>query len=578
MNFWCFGVDSQYSVSGPLHAAIYGLTMTHGKQVAGGLVDSRGGAISYRNSSPSPDLLTLNNCIIENSAASSGSQGGIYAEDALSISNCQIIYNMGDGIYISGPGPLNITNTWIANNTNDGINTAMDTVLVNSTLSGNSADGIYSGAGNDALLNCTVTGNNTTVAAFSGGVEMHSLDLVGTYTNCTIVGNLGEDVRTVVGPTPGNMIFTNSIVGSMVVQYGGFTSQGNNIFVNGLTGGTVQTSDVVFPIISSLTPSSGGSLIAGKYFYKVAAVTTMGTITSLESSVSVGANGSVVVNWTAPVLPAGSTVSSYQIFRSLVSGTEQQVATVPGTNTSYNDLGAPATGPVPALLVGPLTNNGGPTPTMALVGGPLYAFGTANPALAPLTDQRGYPRPDELGEQPDIGAFEVQDGWQTPSLPAAAFRFQYHRQFGFGSFQTSTGTSIGTSYDAAGLGELTVLNPTLQANVDATQATAGVFARMQANGTAYVALLTSSKTVEIGVFYGDTDKLQILGTPVNVGATSGILTFTVTGGATPTLTLSFNGVQKVQITGDTTITGDGGVGIFAQGANGIITNLTVSGS
>jgi hypothetical protein len=52
LNYWCFGVDSQYTVSGPLYAAIAGLTMTGGEQTQG-FTDGRGGAISYRNSSVS---------------------------------------------------------------------------------------------------------------------------------------------------------------------------------------------------------------------------------------------------------------------------------------------------------------------------------------------------------------------------------------------------------------------------------------------------------------------------------------------------------------------------------------------
>jgi hypothetical protein len=53
--------------------------------------------------------------------------------------------------------------------------------------------------------------------------------------------------------------------------------------------------------------------------------------------------------------------------------------------------------------LGPLANNGGPTLTMALLSGsPAIDAGDASPA--PLTDQRGFPRPAGLAA--DIGAFE----------------------------------------------------------------------------------------------------------------------------------------------------------------------------
>jgi hypothetical protein len=55
--------------------------------------------------------------------------------------------------------------------------------------------------------------------------------------------------------------------------------------------------------------------------------------------------------------------------------------------------------------LGPLTNNGGPTMTMALLpGSPAIDAGTS--AGAPATDQRGVPRPQGRGV--DIGAFEYQ--------------------------------------------------------------------------------------------------------------------------------------------------------------------------
>lgn len=53
--------------------------------------------------------------------------------------------------------------------------------------------------------------------------------------------------------------------------------------------------------------------------------------------------------------------------------------------------------------LGPLTDQGGPTPTMALLpGSPAIDGGTE--AGSPVTDQRGLPRP--IGIAPDIGAFE----------------------------------------------------------------------------------------------------------------------------------------------------------------------------
>jgi lysozyme len=173
---------------------------------------------------------------------------------------------------------------------------------------------------------------------------------------------------------------------------------------------------------------------------------------------------------------------------------------------------------------------------------------------------------------------ELNGSWQIPPL-AAAFHFQYRRPAGFSGFQIAgnTATSLGPSFSAMQVGDIALLNPTLQADVDASQAAAvGLLVRMQGNGDAYVGVLTSAKTVEILVFHGATDTVQTLGTPIDVGVTSGTLKFTVTGGATPTLTLFLNNVQEAQVTGNTAITTFGGVGIFAQGANGIVGNFSGS--
>jgi hypothetical protein len=54
-------------------------------------------------------------------------------------------------------------------------------------------------------------------------------------------------------------------------------------------------------------------------------------------------------------------------------------------------------------MLGPLTNNGGPTLTMALLPGS-PAIDAGDSSAAPATDQRGFPRPAGLAS--DIGAFE----------------------------------------------------------------------------------------------------------------------------------------------------------------------------
>jgi hypothetical protein len=70
--------------------------------------------------------------------------------------------------------------------------------------------------------------------------------------------------------------------------------------------------------------------------------------------------------------------------------------------------------------LGTLANNGGPTQTVALLpGSPAIDAGTAFFAFGflPSTDQRGDPRPDVPGTNPDIGAFEFQQPPPAPTPP-----------------------------------------------------------------------------------------------------------------------------------------------------------------
>ena len=56
-------------------------------------------------------------------------------------------------------------------------------------------------------------------------------------------------------------------------------------------------------------------------------------------------------------------------------------------------------------MLGPLSNNGGPTSTMALLqGSPAIDRVVSN--SCPSTDQRGYARPDNGESACDIGAYE----------------------------------------------------------------------------------------------------------------------------------------------------------------------------
>jgi microcystin-dependent protein len=176
---------------------------------------------------------------------------------------------------------------------------------------------------------------------------------------------------------------------------------------------------------------------------------------------------------------------------------------------------------------------------------------------------------------------------QVPPL-AAGLQFRYRRPLGFGGFQmvNSTAVSIGTSFDAAQDDGLSLLNPIVQGDVDASasQVTAvGLIARIQRNGNAYVAALTHDNMAEILLYHGASDTLPTILGSRPAGTNVATLKFTVTGtGPATTLSLFLNNsaMPLVQVTGSpqTTLDSAGGAGVFAWGANGTIDNFSLNGA
>jgi hypothetical protein len=210
-------------------------------------------------------------------------------------------------------------------------------------------------------------------------------------------------------------------------------------------------------------------------------------------------------------------------------------------------------------------------------GGPQSA--NASIAITPLfTDNF------QRADAPNLGP-----NWQIPPL-APALRFHYRRPLDFGGFALQNNAAVSTGpapFVAAQVAGLSLLNPTLKADVNATNSQAlvvGLAARIQSNNDAYVAALTHDGTAEILLFNGASNKFTVLDSISTIPAGTNVATlqFTVTGGATPTLTLSLIGnstpLLTVMPTGLNIISSPGGAGLFAWGPNGMVTNFSVTGS
>ena len=268
--------------------------------------------------------------------------------------------NGGGGVYLDGTADLTITGSLIQNNT---------ATITAATMSGTPADGgggIYQFGTNLRLSGSTVTGNvaHAPGLAKSGGGGVLDDGDTSQYLNSTIVAN-----RTDVAPAS------------------------TSTYDNSDGGGAIQLDNV-----------KGGVTLANM------------TITGNSASAAVGGG----IN--------NNLVSSVDVTNSIVAGNTAGVAggncdgpirsdgyNLTDDSTAANTCSLTATGDLVGMspLLGPLGDNGGPTPTEALLTGS-PAVDAGDPAGCtdllgtPLaTDQRGVARPQPSGGRCDIGAYET---------------------------------------------------------------------------------------------------------------------------------------------------------------------------
>jgi hypothetical protein len=242
--------------------------------------------------------------------------------------------------------------------------------VTTSTLAGNSNTGNTGGAGG--------TGPKGSVGGAGGSAQGGGTFLSGgatvTFTNSTISSNL--DTGGIGGP--------GSLATLPPGSFGGPGSnglgQGGGIWVEG-PGNTLTLRNSTVAANQSAAPNAGG--VGGGVFNGGGTVTAISTL--------FGDNAAA----TAPDFN-GVVTASASLFESAAGAT--LLAGPFGPNIIGQDAG-----------LGPLTANGGPTPTQAIApGSPAFNTG-ANPFHLRL-DQRGAPFARNSGGAPDIGAFEAQVG------------------------------------------------------------------------------------------------------------------------------------------------------------------------
>jgi predicted outer membrane repeat protein len=375
----------------------------------------------------------------------------------------------GGGIDTDGTGNVFINGTVVSGNTdiNQGAGVYLDAIGADSAnltmkgdlVTGNSSTGTVNGigggisnAGNGAvkIAGCTVTGNS---AAVNGGGFADENNGLGTLlvktsifsNNTAAAGNGGAIFAT--GPNvsieqsgfdnntsggSGGAIFAGgTTLGVYSSTFANNTANGNGGAIEvettgrGGTGSAVYNSTIAFnSALNSAGGRNGGGIDAAAAF--------TGTLAFRNDTI----NGNFADNG-GGIFWAGTAGSAVTVQNTIIA---QNTATTAGpdvnnpagsfTDSGGNLIGSTSgssgfTAPTDQIgvdpLLGPLQYNGGPT--IGFPGAPqgltTEALGPGSPAInkgvaagAPAVDERGFPRPDPgTNELPDIGAFEVQDGF-----------------------------------------------------------------------------------------------------------------------------------------------------------------------
>ncbi len=388
----------------------------------------------------------------------SGSGGGILnSHSTLTVSNCLVAANSagsyGGGIFndgSSGGGPATFA-------------------VIGSTLSGNSSggggaiynDGETSGSATLMLTNCILR-TNSAGAGRGGGIynDATSGSTTCTLWACLLSGNTGAFT--------GGGIFNNSAPsGSATLAviastfHGNSSANGGAIYNDGEASGnsTLTLTNCTLSTNSAVTGHGGGIYNDGYTGVASCALwaCTLSGNTSGDTGGGVfnnGASGSATASFANTILKAGASGANIEnASGSVVTYDYNLSSDNPGAGFTTGTLGTQVnTDP----LLGPLRDNGGPTPTMALLSNsPAIDKGKS---LGLTTDQRGAPRPFDFatsanaggGDGSDIGAFELG----SPTLNIQMFTtdavLSWESYYGDFTLESVTNVNLANAWTAVG--------------------------------------------------------------------------------------------------------------------------------
>jgi hypothetical protein len=308
--------------------------------------------------------LTISGVTFSGAKITSGNGGAFNNSGSLTISNSTISGNSasnGGGIFNNASGTATITNSTISSNSGrygGGINNSGTLTVNNSTISGNSISNQGGGIYNNNNASLTVT--NSTISGNSAGFAGG-----GIYNNSGIL-----------------TLSNSTLTGNSVYKGGALYNRGGSI-------ATITNS--TFSGNTATRPGGGGGI------YNDATLNIANTII---------ANSTKGGDYNGGVGGTVNLISSSTAANNLVSSGSFSWAT---TKTSAE------------INLGPLSNNGGPTKTIALGTGSV-AIGAGDATIsntAPVNglDQRGVTRSTTA---PSIGAFEFYPATQVTLTTTAA--------------------------------------------------------------------------------------------------------------------------------------------------------------
>jgi hypothetical protein len=399
-NYRIFVVDSGATI------LISGLTISNGLSPGGNDANNFGGGI--RNSG----TLTVSDCKF------TGNPGNAIfnLEGILTVRNSTFSGNTangGGGVLENFGGTLDVSHSvFLGNNafgsgciSNDSVGPLQGTMSVNAcTISDNMGSGIANSARGTARISyCTISRNRQQSAAGGGITNQIQATLI--VSNSTIDDNSGLNGGGIAN-FDSSLTVSDCTITRNVAQLPSFSA-------GGLANSSGSNATTAVLLNSTISDNSGNQVLCNQGVPGVSA-----RVELRDTIVSSDGNSPNFVSFAA------------------LSSNGSQIISM-GHNLSSDNGNGFLTGPGDLLntkpLLGPLQNNGGLTPTMALLPGS-PAIDAGDNTDAPQFDQRGPGFPRIVGKAIDIGAFEVQNG-NTPSgstntqdFVAQVYRDLLHRE------------------------------------------------------------------------------------------------------------------------------------------------------